>query len=125
MTKILLNQGSIQQANCPTPYDSHSLNCHDNPPSLGFITLLLYLAANRMLYAAIEWKGLPMTNTAKTLVIIAHPDLQNQSRVHRRWKEELALHADEFDVRDLYALYPDNTFSEEDISIEQEALAGS
>lgn len=72
---------------------------------------------------AIEWKGLSMTNTAKTLVIIAHPDLQNQSRVHRRWKEELDLYTDEFDVRDLYALYPNNVFSDEDIAKEQEALA--
>lgn len=64
-----------------------------------------------------------MTSTAKTLVIIAHPNLQEQSRVHRRWKEELDRYPDEFDVRDLYALYPNNTLSKEDVVKEQEALA--
>lgn len=64
-----------------------------------------------------------MANTAQTLVVIAHPNLQEKSRVHKRWKEELTRYSDEFDIRNLYALYPNMTLSQEDIRTEQEALA--
>lgn len=59
----------------------------------------------------------------RTLIIIAHPDLGGTSRVNRRWAEELAWHPDEFDVRDLYALYPDGTLDEAGVAAERDALA--
>ena len=49
---------------------------------------------------------------ASTRVVIAHPDLTGSSRVNRRWAAELAKHPDEFDVRDLYALYPSGVLDE-------------
>ena len=59
----------------------------------------------------------------ETLVIVAHPDLAGTSRVNRRWAEELAKHPDEFEVRDLYALYPEGSLDEDGISVERAALA--
>ena len=59
---------------------------------------------------------------ASTLVVIAHPDLTGSSRVNRRWAEELAKHPDEFDVRDLYALYPSGVLDEAGIAAERAAL---
>ena len=59
---------------------------------------------------------------ASILVIIAHPDLAGASRVNRRWAAELAKHPDEFDVRDLYALYPDGTLGEAAVAAERSAL---
>ncbi|MDO3410413.1 NAD(P)H-dependent oxidoreductase [Saccharibacillus sp. CPCC 101409] len=44
----------------------------------------------------------------KTLVILAHPNL-NVSRVNRRWKEELLRHADRITLHELYPEYPDWT----------------
>lgn len=64
------------------------------------------------------------TAPSKTLVIIAHPNLlgKNGSHVHRRWAEELAKHPDEFDVRNLYALYPNERLTAADVAIEQAEL---
>ncbi len=59
--------------------------------------------------------------TSRTLVIVAHPDLA-ESRVNRRWVDELRKHPDEFDVRDLYALYPDGTLDEAAVAAERAAL---
>lgn len=59
---------------------------------------------------------------ASTLVVIAHPDLTGSSRVNRRWAEKLAKHPDEFDVRDLYALYPSGVLDEAGIAAERAAL---
>ena len=58
---------------------------------------------------------------APILVIVAHPDLSGASRVHRRWVEELAKHPDEFEVRDLYALYPGGTMDEAAVAAERAA----
>ena len=59
---------------------------------------------------------------ARTLVIIAHPDLSGASRVNRRWAAELDRFPDEFDVRDLYALYPDGVLDEAAVAAERAAL---
>lgn len=59
---------------------------------------------------------------APILVIVAHPDLAGASRVHKRWVEELAKHPDEFEVRDLYALYPGGTMDEAAVAAERAAL---
>lgn len=42
----------------------------------------------------------------KTLVVIIHPDLEN-SRVNKRWKEELEKQPDKFTIHDLHNLYLD------------------
>ncbi|WP_322904787.1 NAD(P)H-dependent oxidoreductase [Paenibacillus campi] len=42
----------------------------------------------------------------QTLVILAHPNLQ-QSRVNRRWQQELLLHPQSITVHELYTTYPD------------------
>ncbi|OWR29950.1 NAD(P)H oxidoreductase [Saccharibacillus sp. O23] len=42
----------------------------------------------------------------KTLVILAHPNIET-SRVNRRWREELLRHSDRIDVHELYAAYSD------------------
>lgn len=66
------------------------------------------------------------SDSSKTLVIIAHPHLADgspqQSRVNARWARELAAHPAEFDVRDLYALYPAGRLGAADIAAEQAAL---
>lgn len=63
---------------------------------------------------------------ADTLVIITHPHLADgspqQSRVNARWARELSAHPDEFDVRDLYALYPDGSLDADAVAREQTAL---
>jgi len=56
----------------------------------------------------------------KILVIVAHPNLQ-QSRVNKRWVEELLRHPDLITVHELYAEYPDKTF---DVEREQALIAG-
>lgn len=60
----------------------------------------------------------------RTLVVIAHPDLTGPSgsRVHRRWAAELAAYPDEFEIRDLYALYPDGRLGKEGVAAERAAL---
>lgn len=63
-----------------------------------------------------ERKGL--SSTMKTLVIVAHPDL-NASRVNRRWKEELLKHPGEIELHELYAEYPDWQI---DVTREQQLL---
>lgn len=42
----------------------------------------------------------------KTLVILAHPDIEN-SRINKKWKEELEKYPDEIKVHELYKEYPD------------------
>lgn len=42
----------------------------------------------------------------KTLVVIAHPDI-DASVVHRHWREALLQNPERFQVRDLYQAYPD------------------
>ncbi len=42
----------------------------------------------------------------KTLVILAHPDIE-ASRVNKRWKQELLQHPDEITIHELYKEYPD------------------
>ena len=41
----------------------------------------------------------------KTLVIIAHPDIDT-SRVNKRWKQELLSHPEEITIHELYQEYP-------------------
>ncbi|AEB06211.1 NAD(P)H dehydrogenase (quinone) [Coriobacterium glomerans PW2] len=60
--------------------------------------------------------------TGNPLVIIAHPHLHGSSRVNRRWLSELRAHSNEFDVRDLYALYPDGQIDDDAVADEQAAL---
>ncbi|MFC3884974.1 NAD(P)H-dependent oxidoreductase [Bacillus songklensis] len=55
----------------------------------------------------------------KTLVIVAHPNLQ-QSRVNKRWIAELREHPDQVTVHELYAAYPEKTI---DIEREQALVA--
>lgn len=50
----------------------------------------------------------------KTLVIIAHPTLEN-SVINKRWIEELNQYPDQYTLHNLYALYPD-----EKIDVEKE-----
>lgn len=57
-----------------------------------------------------------------TLIIVAHPDLEQASRVNRRWVHELRRYPAEFEVRDLYALYPTATLTEADIATERAVL---
>ena len=42
----------------------------------------------------------------KTLVILAHPNMQN-SRINKKLKEELEKYPDEFEVHELYKEYHD------------------
>ncbi len=42
----------------------------------------------------------------KTLVVLAHPDINN-SRVNKRWKEELEKYPKEIMIHELYKEYPD------------------
>lgn len=42
----------------------------------------------------------------KTLVILAHPDIEN-SKVNKRWKEELGKYPEEIETHELYQTYPD------------------
>lgn len=56
----------------------------------------------------------------KTLVIVAHPNLQ-QSRVNKRWAAELLKYPEQVTVHELYAEYPEKTI---DIEREQALVAG-
>jgi len=42
----------------------------------------------------------------KTLVILVHPDMEN-SKINKKWKEELEKHPDKITVHELYKEYPD------------------
>ncbi len=42
----------------------------------------------------------------KTLVILVHPDIEN-SKINKKWKEELEKHPDKITVHELYKEYPD------------------
>ncbi|MCR8980036.1 NAD(P)H-dependent oxidoreductase [Brevibacillus laterosporus] len=45
----------------------------------------------------------------KTLVIVAHPSIED-SRINKRWVQELTKHSDTITVHQLYSTYPDWTF---------------
>ena len=45
-------------------------------------------------------------NKAKTLIVVAHPDLA-ASTINKRWVDELEKHPDRFTVHQLYQRYPD------------------
>lgn len=42
----------------------------------------------------------------KTLVILAHPDIES-SKVNKVWKRELLKYSDEITIHELYKEYPD------------------
>lgn len=42
----------------------------------------------------------------KTLVIVIHPNLNSTSIVNKRWIEELKKYPEQFEVRNLYEVYP-------------------
>ena len=42
----------------------------------------------------------------KTLVILVHPDMEN-SKINKKWKEELEKYPDKITVHELYKEYPD------------------
>lgn len=42
----------------------------------------------------------------KTLVILVHPDMEN-SKINKKWKEELEKHPDKITIHELYKEYPD------------------
>ena len=42
----------------------------------------------------------------KTLIILAHPNIEN-SLVNRHWRDAVLAHPDKFELHDLYALYAD------------------
>jgi glutathione-regulated potassium-efflux system ancillary protein KefG len=51
----------------------------------------------------------------KTLVIVAHPNL-DQSRINKRWVAKLREYPEQVTVHDLYATYPDGNI---DVAKEQ------
>ena len=59
----------------------------------------------------------------RTLVLVAHPQLNDGSRVHARWVAELVQHPDEFVVHDIYAAAPQGVFDEQAVQAEHELLA--
>ncbi|MEA4891164.1 MAG: NAD(P)H-dependent oxidoreductase [Peptococcaceae bacterium] len=54
----------------------------------------------------------------KTLVIVAHPDIE-KSVINRRWLEELKKHPENYTVHNLYQAYPDCRI---DVKKEQELV---
>lgn len=50
----------------------------------------------------------------KTLVIVAHPDIE-KGMINKRWVEELKKHPDIYTVHELYKVYPD-----EEIDVQKE-----
>lgn len=54
----------------------------------------------------------------KTLVVVAHPDLES-SVVNKRWLEELEKHPDLYTIHELYKLYPDGII---DVEKEQKLI---
>lgn len=55
----------------------------------------------------------------RTLVIVAHPGLNESSRIHTRLTAELIRSAGDVTVRDLYAVYPDERI---DVEAEQQLM---
>ncbi|MGF9698646.1 NAD(P)H-dependent oxidoreductase [Paenibacillus sp. MABNR03] len=54
----------------------------------------------------------------KTLVILAHPNIE-VSRVNQRWREELLQHSSDITIHEIYRAYPDWNI---DVSREQKLL---
>lgn len=54
----------------------------------------------------------------KTLIIIAHPNMK-QSKVNKRWRQEVQKYPENFIIHDLYQTYPDWTI---DVAAEQKLL---
>jgi putative NADPH-quinone reductase len=54
----------------------------------------------------------------KTLVILAHPDIKN-SRINKRWVEELKAHPKDITIHNIYEAYPDWKI---DIAAEQKRI---
>lgn len=54
----------------------------------------------------------------RTLVVMIHPDLKN-SKVNKRWAEELSKYEDRYLVHDLHKVYPDGKI---DVQREQELM---
>ncbi|MFD0768943.1 NAD(P)H-dependent oxidoreductase [Bacillus sp. CGMCC 1.60114] len=54
----------------------------------------------------------------KTLIIIAHPNIE-ESRVNKRWLEEIKKYPEDFTVHEIYKRYPDWNF---DLEYEQNLL---
>ena len=57
-------------------------------------------------------------NTAKTLVIVTHPDI-HMSLINKRWLEELQKHQELVTIHQLHAHYPDHVI---DVEAEQKLL---
>ncbi|MGY3316462.1 putative NADPH-quinone reductase [Peribacillus simplex] len=57
----------------------------------------------------------------KNLVIVAHPNIE-ESRINKRWLEELKKYPEYFTVHELYKQYPDWNF---DIEHEQKVVSKS
>lgn len=56
----------------------------------------------------------------KTLVILAHPDIKN-SRINKRWVEELQAHPESITIHNIYEAYPDWQI---DVAAEQALVEG-
>lgn len=54
----------------------------------------------------------------KTLIIIVHPNI-NSSVANKTWKEELEKYPNQFDIHELYKIYPDGKI---DVAKEQQLL---
>lgn len=54
----------------------------------------------------------------KTLVVLAHPELEN-SRVNKTWKNELLKHKNDFKIHELYPTYSNWKI---DVAFEQKQL---
>lgn len=54
----------------------------------------------------------------KTLVILAHPNIEN-SKINKRWKEELLKYSDKIVIHEIYKKYPDWNI---DVSKEQKLI---
>lgn len=54
----------------------------------------------------------------KTLIVVIHPDLNN-SRINKRWLEELQKHPEKYTVHDLHSAYPNGVI---DIAKEQQLI---
>ena len=53
----------------------------------------------------------------KTLVILAHPNLK-ESKINKRWNEELIKYPDEVTVHNIYKKYPDLKIGEKLVSVD-------